>query len=423
MDFEAVLNAPRANFEKLWHDPECIVLEAGFLLSNLFHILACRDFMQKIDCPVTLTWFQMLFSLINGYVLGEASVEFTKIGYFSRMHIDTKLVSDIAVASLFYTGAMVSSNILLSKAPFLATYPLLVASGVIMLYLLRHFGYNQQYQTWKLSSMGLMAAAYVFCFLDGYMLRETMFKLSLFHGVVTAVYRGIVLEKLLHIFDGSTNALQNHQQLVALGFISVGILFSGESFFSEMPYDPLSQNTWMMWGCVVACSSAPFVKNVMANQLIRYSGQTPYRVLEILGFILLLIISVLGHFSTISVVGFLALGALLVGRVFGVVDIYLEEAALVSGYEVISGETVQGEAAQGAAPASGGSVSGGSAPRVAGSVTAGSAVGSLNSIASGAGPAANSASSVGAGSDAGGTASFLTGEVVSGDSLLGEHSS
>ena len=113
-----------------------------------------------------------------------------------------------------------------------------------------------------------------------------------------------------------------HNQKVLMGICIlpfVALFFNELSFFHWMPTNVFQLYTWQVWGCLATAGALPFVKNVVANRMIRHTGQAPWRFLEIVSMFLLFIFGGI-FYDNISLLGTIAFFLVFGGRILGMLD-------------------------------------------------------------------------------------------------------
>lgn len=135
----------------------------------------------------------------------------------------------------------------------------------------------------------------------------------------SSAYRGCFLEKAMHVVQGNGNILHNNQNLIGLILLPfVSAALAEHRVIFSAPYRLSSLYTWQYWGCLVTAGILPFIKNIVANRLIRRSGQGPWRFLELLAIIIVCIVGSFVDKSTIP--GVIASLLMISGRLIGSLD-------------------------------------------------------------------------------------------------------
>lgn len=125
----------------------------------------------------------------------------------------------------------------------------------------------------------------------------------------------------MHVVEGRGNTLHNHQVVLGLLLLPViGILLGEFKVFSWMPTNFGKFFTWQCWGTLVVAGTIPFIKNMIANRMIRRTGQAPWRLLEIISMVLVFSIGS-GVWDTVTVGSVTAFILVLTGRIVGTLDV------------------------------------------------------------------------------------------------------
>merc|ERR1711957_1005919 len=106
-------------------------------------------------------------------------------------------------------------------------------------------------------------------------------------AICSAAYRGCFLEKAMHVVEGNGNILHNNQNLVGIVILPLFALATGEmSALNAVPTKMDAMWTFQYWGTLITAGFLPFIKNIIANRLIRRTGQAPWRFSEIVSIVL-----------------------------------------------------------------------------------------------------------------------------------------
>ncbi|XP_055388424.1 uncharacterized protein LOC129616980 [Condylostylus longicornis] len=166
-----------------------------------------------------------------------------------------------------------------------------------------------------------MLLGFIIGILDPSTLGVTVLPVAIAYALCSAVFRAWCLEKAMHVVEGQGNTLHNHQ--VAMGIIVLPFiaLACGETkVFNWMPTNFSQLFTWQSWGTLVSAGTIPFIKNVVANRMIRRTGQAPWRILEAISMILVFAIGAT-IWDTTSIASIVAFSLVLAGRVLGTLDV------------------------------------------------------------------------------------------------------
>lgn len=311
----------KEQLDKFLKNPEVVTLEILFVVLTLCNIFVLYRILLNIcPFPVFVTWFQLVVGFLYAYILGEVSREFPKCAYFPPVTINFKLYEGLTIPTLVYFGMITMANVLLHKVPSIALFPVVVSLAVVLHHISRFFGCGQVYLPIRWISLGMMVLGFFFATFDSASMGVRLFPLAVIYALFSATFRAWCLEKAMHLCDGRSNTLHNHKVLMGIVLLPVIALLCGEwRVFSWMPTDFTRLYTWQAWGCLVTAGTIPFVKNVVANRMIRHTGQAPWRILEAVSMLLLFIIG-FAVYRGVSAVGVLAFFFVLSGRILGTLD-------------------------------------------------------------------------------------------------------
>lgn len=318
------LRKPRFTEEqiaKYVKDPEVVTLECLFVVLTLIHLFALQKIVLDIcPYPITVTWFQLLTSLLLTYVLGEASREFPRCAFFPPISIDFRLYKALAVPTLLYLGMLVMTNVLLFVLPTLSLFPVVMSLAVALHHVSRFLGCGQIYFPIRWLSLGIMLIGFLVAAVDPRSMGIRVVPFALLFALCSAIFRAWCLEKALHVCEGRGNTL--HHYNIVLGVIVLPFLalaFGESTLFQTMPTNFRRFFTWQAWGCLITAGALPWVKNIVANRMVRRTGQAPWRVLELFCMVVVFIMANLtDHF--VSPFGILAFLLVFAGRVMGAFD-------------------------------------------------------------------------------------------------------
>lgn len=336
----------KEQWDKFLKDPEVVTLEILFIFITLTNIFVLyRILLDVCPFPVTVTWFQLLMGLIFASVLGASSQEFPRCAFFPRFSIDWKLYQSLAMPILVFLGMITMANVLLHQIPSIASFPVAVSLAVILHHVSRFLGCGQIYLPIRWIALGIMLLGFLIGVIDPGTVGILVFPAVLAYGVFSSIFRAWCLEKALHIVEGKGDVLHNHQVVLGVLLLPFIAAFLGEGkVFQWMPLNFGKLFTWQYWGTLVCAGTIPFVKNVIANRLIRRTGQAPWRFLELVSMFLVFLIG-FGVWNMISIAGCLAFLLVLVGRTIGMLD-------AISKDPNERRRAIRGEAQHGASPPS-----------------------------------------------------------------------
>lgn len=311
----------KEQLDKFLKDPEVVTLEILFVLLTLCNIFVLYRILLNIcPFPIVVTWFQLLVGFCFAYILGEVSCEFPKCAFFPRLTIDIKLYEGLAMPTVIYLGMITMANVLLHKIPSVALFPVVVSLAVAFHHVSRFFGCGQIYLPIRWVSLGIMMLGFFLSIFDSVSMGISVFPLALIYALFSSMFRAWCLEKAMHVCNGRGNTLHNHKVVMGLVVLPFAAAIFGEwRVFTWMPNDFTRLYTWQAWGCLVIAGTLPFIKNVVANRMIRRTGQAPWRILEAVSMLLVFIIG-FAVYDAVSTVGMLAFALVLSGRVLGMLD-------------------------------------------------------------------------------------------------------
>jgi len=136
----------------------------------------------------------------------------------------------------------------------------------------------------------------------------------------SSAYRGCFLEKAMHVVQGNGNILHNNQNAIGIFFLPfVSLAFQEHKFiYGSVPRKMNDLYTYQYWGCLVMAGVFPFLKNIIANRLIRRTGQGPWRFLELLSILSICLIG--SCIDRTTIVGTIACFFMISGRLLGSLD-------------------------------------------------------------------------------------------------------
>eukprot|EP01053_Blabericola_migrator_P004042 Blabericola_migrator_1__4041@NODE_222_length_11195_cov_65_275341_g188_i0_p3_GENE_NODE_222_length_11195_cov_65_275341_g188_i0NODE_222_length_11195_cov_65_275341_g188_i0_p3_ORF_typecomplete_len514_score94_50TPT/PF03151_16/1e15PTPS_related/PF10131_9/0_22DUF3099/PF11298_8/1e04DUF3099/PF11298_8/1_9e02DUF3099/PF11298_8/6_4e02DUF3099/PF11298_8/0_1DUF3099/PF11298_8/6_3e03_NODE_222_length_11195_cov_65_275341_g188_i025444085 len=340
-------------------DPGVLTLEVLFCLLSVGNVLILYYLMSTvIPFPITVTWFQFAIGLLYARVLGECGREFPNLAYFVPLKIDWKQMADLAFPTLAFISMIVCGNILLSMLPAVALFPVAASFAICSHHITRFLGCGQIYRPVRWAAMGLMLVGFVISCFDNLALGECgAIPIAILYALSAAAYRGCFLERAMHTVRGLGNNLHNQQTMAGVLLLPLLIALTRERrFFTYMPDDFSKGYTWLMWGCLATAAVLPFIKNIVANRLIKVGGQPPWRFIELASMLLIFILGFL-IFDRVSTLGLLAFILVLGGRTINSFD------ALSADAQVPRHPTYTGPARKGGAPRSSSGTSGTEAGR------------------------------------------------------------
>ncbi|EZG45078.1 putative transmembrane protein [Gregarina niphandrodes] len=310
-------------------DPNILGLESLFGLLSIVNVIVLHYLMAVvIPYPLVVTWIQLALGLLYTHVLGEFGVEYKDFNHFPPTRIFKEKLSELLIPSLAYLSMICSANMLLARVPSVAMYPVVASFAIVAHHAARFFGCGQIYRPSRWVALGVILLGYFISAFDYFAVGGDVILLSLFFGLSTALYRAAFLERSLHITRGLSSELYVHQAVIGIVLLPVVIILSRERrFFTYMPTDFSRAWTWLMWGCLSTAASLPLLKNIVSNRLIRFSGQPPWRFLELFAIILVFVLG-WAIFDRINGLSILAFGLVFVGRTLNTIDaLRFDEAA------------------------------------------------------------------------------------------------
>lgn len=316
----------KEQLDKFLKDPEIVTLEILFVALTLCNIFVLyRILLNVCPFPVVVTWAQLLVGFLFAFVLGEASREFPRCAFFPPFSVDIKLYEGLALPTLVYLGMITMANVLLHVTPSIATFPVVVSFAVALHHASRFIGCGQIYMPIRWLALAIMVFGFFIAIFDRTAMGYKVLPLALLYAVFSSVFRAWCLEKAMHVVEGRGNMLHNHQVMMGLLLLPFLAVFVGEwRVFTWMPTDPRRLFTWQAWGCLVTAGTIPFIKNIVANRMIRRTGQAPWRFLEIASMVLVFLVG-WRVFDMVSLIGTLASLLVVSGRVLGMLDALSKE--------------------------------------------------------------------------------------------------
>eukprot|EP00918_Siedleckia_nematoides_P021938 GHVU01047273.1.p2 GENE.GHVU01047273.1~~GHVU01047273.1.p2 ORF type:complete len:294 (+),score=16.00 GHVU01047273.1:2159-3040(+) len=134
------------------------------------------------------------------------------------------------------------------------------------------------------------------------------------------VFRAWSLEKAMHVVEGRGSL--NHQVVFGIVLLPIAIAATGEwKFWLNMPYDFSDFYFYQLWLCLVTAGTLPFVKNIVANRLIRKTGQAPWRTLELVCIICVFGLGQVVYNQPATPWLWVAFSLVVIGRGLGMVDV------------------------------------------------------------------------------------------------------
>lgn len=311
----------KEQWDKFLKDPEVVTLESVFIFVTLANIfILYRILLDICPFPVIVTWFQLLIGFVVAFVLGYASLEFPRCAFFPPFAIDWQLYQSLAVPTVVYLGMITMANVLLNNIPSVASFPVSVSLAVFLHHISRFLGCGQVYLPIRWIALGIMFIGFIIGVFDSTTIGLTVFPIALGYAVFSSVFRAWCLEKAMHVVEGRGNTLHNHQVVLGLILLPFVALILGEQkVFSWMPSNFGRLFTWQCWGVLVVAGIVPFIKNVIANRMIRRTGQAPWRILEAISMVFVFAIGT-GIWNSVSIVSIIAFILVLTGRVLGMMD-------------------------------------------------------------------------------------------------------
>lgn len=311
----------KEEWEKFLKDPEVLTLECLFIFLTLTNIfILYRILLDICPFPIAVTWFQLLVGLLLSFILGAVSTEFPRCAFFPPFSIQWSLYQNLAIPIVVYLGMITVANVLLNNIPSVAAFPVAVSLAVFLHHISRFLGCGQVYLPIRWIALIIMLIGFLMGVFDSTTIGISVFPIALFYGLFSAIFRAWCLERAMHVVEGRGNTLHNHQVVLGLILLPIAIVLRGEhQLFSWMPTDFGALFTWQCWGVLVASGILPFLKNIVANRMIRRTGQAPWRILEVISMVLVFVIGV-GVWDTMSIVGALSFVLVFIGRGLGMLD-------------------------------------------------------------------------------------------------------
>ncbi|AFZ81130.1 hypothetical protein BEWA_005380 [Theileria equi strain WA] len=303
-------------------DPSLLTLEALFILLTLCNVYVVHTlFVTVLPAPLFITWWQLTQGLWTAWVLGDFGAAFPKLAYFPPIAIEYRLLRDLFLPTISYVSMLSSANVLLSKAPTTAAFPILAAGAVAAHHAARFVACGEEYMPMRWKAIGFLLLAFVLGSTDPKIAPGSVITAACVYAFLAAIFRAGCMERALHIVNGKGNSLHNHQHLLGSILLPIAIIFGGEIkvLTESLPFDLINPRTWQVWGCFFTVGALPFVKNVVSNRLIRQTGQAPWRCLELISVALLFVIGSVQQSPSWQAI--LATCFVLVGRLLGAFDV------------------------------------------------------------------------------------------------------
>lgn len=315
-------NISREQWNTFLYDPEVVTLEILVIILTLLNVfILYRILLDICPFPAFVTWVQLLMRLVCAWLFGGVSTEWPDKAYFSPVVINCRLYRDLACPTIVYLGMATSANFLLQNIPAVATFPVAVAPAICLHAVSRFIGCGQMYTRERWISLGIMLIGAIIGIMDKRSIGLILFPFVICYATCSAVFRAWFLERALHVVNGCSNSLHVHTTVFGLFLLLPVSLMLGEvQVFNWMPTDGTRLFTWQSWGCLVVAGAIPFVKNIAANRLIRRTGQAPWRILEVITMVVVVLIGA-AIWDSLSLVGFLAFALVFSGRVIGTLDV------------------------------------------------------------------------------------------------------
>lgn len=313
--------------KRFFKDPGVLTLELLFGFLSVGNVLTLYYLMSTvIPFPITVTWFQFAIGLIYARVLGECGREFPNLAYFVPLKIDWKQMTELAFPTLAFIAMIVLGNIMLSMLPAVALFPVAASFAVCSHHFTRFLGCGQVYRPIRWAALGLMLLGFLLACFDDMSVGARIVPVAIGYAIAAAAYRGCFLEKAMHTVRGLGNNLHNQQTMAGVILLPLLIAVTRERrFFTYMPDNFGRGYTWLMWGCLASAAVLPFIKNIVANRLIKIGGQPPWRVIELASMFCIFVLGFL-IFDRVSGLGFVAFLLVLSGRSMNSLDALSVEA-------------------------------------------------------------------------------------------------
>lgn len=315
-------------WNKFLKDPEVVTLEILFVLLTIFNVIVLyRILLDVCPFPIAITWFQLLMGFFFAAILGGVSSESPRCAYFPPFSLDLKLCRDLALPTLVYLGMITLANVLLKTIPSVASFPVAVSLAVFLHHVSRFFGCGQIYLPVRWISLAIMLTGFFIGLFDPVTIGLAAFPIALSYALCSSIFRAWCLEKAMHVVEGRGNTLHNHQVVMGLTLLPPVSFIAGEfEIFSWMPTNLTKFFTWQSWGVLVVAGTIPFIKNLIANRMIRRTGQAPWRILEAISMILVFGVGA-AVWDSISIASVIAFILVFTGRVLGSLDVLSKDPA------------------------------------------------------------------------------------------------
>ena len=320
----------KEQLEKFVKDPEIVTLEVLFVTFTLSSVLIVWGVAAWVwPVPIILTWAQLLTSFSLAWIFGEAGRTFPKSAFFPPLAMSWEVILPLLLPISSYIAMMTLSNYILADIPNIASFPAAVSMAVVLHHVTRFFGCGQVYMPVRWIGVCAIGVGFVIAGVDPKSVGPAVLPIAFAYAVASASYRACFLERAMHVVEGNGNVLHNNQ--VAVGIIVLPIIAAVRGEFATVMKsslimdDPGRLFTWQVWGCLVSAGLLPFLKNIIANRLIRRSGQAPWRFLELVSLLGVFGIGAAAAPIPVTPAAIVAFILVLIGRSMGSYDALTRE--------------------------------------------------------------------------------------------------
>lgn len=229
-------------------------------------------------------------------------------------------MKDLIFPTLTFLAMIVLGNMTLGALPSVAIFPVAAALAVCAHHFTRFLGCGQIYRPIRWASIAMMFTGFFISCFDTMSVGARVVHLAIGYAVAAAAYRGCFLERAMHVVRGFGNSLHNQQTFLGVLILPIFIFLTRERhFLVHMPTDFFSIWTWLMWGCLSTAAVLPFVKNIIANRLIKLGGQPPWRAIEVTSMLSIFVLGFL-MFDGVSALGLTSFLCVFAGRSLNSLD-------------------------------------------------------------------------------------------------------
>lgn len=328
------IQVTKEQLEKFFKDPEIVTLELLFVSFTLCSVLIVWGVVSWVwPFPVILTWAQLLTSFTLAWIFGEAGRTFPKSAFFPPLAMSWDVIIPLLLPIASYIAMMTLSNYILADIPSIASYPAAVSMAVVLHHVTRFFGCGQVYMPIRWIGILAIAIGFLIAGFDIKSVGPVVLPIAFAYAVASASYRACFLERAMHVVEGNGNVLHNNQVIVGIVVLPIVAAIQGEfkGVFSNnmIMDDPSKLFTWQVWGCLISAGILPFLKNIVANRLIRRSGQAPWRFLELVSLLGVFVIGASVAPHPVTPAAIIAFCFVIFGRALGSYDALTREPLAV----------------------------------------------------------------------------------------------